>query len=172
MYSNFEYKLQNTYVFGWESDFFCVATASKYVYEIEVKVSKSDFKADFQKIIFNQEPPYSRNIKKHDFILDKDSIFKPHKFFFACPEGLIQPSDIPKEYGLIWVVEKRKNYYEAFVKQNPKFLHKTNLFENKKFIKQMLSKYYHRYLEILKTLEKQQIDLKFNQKRLFEDCNF
>lgn len=42
------YILLNSFVFNWESDFF-FKTGSDYFVEIEVKVSKSDFKADFKK---------------------------------------------------------------------------------------------------------------------------
>lgn len=45
---NYEYKLFNTYVFDWESDFFAISKSS-YVVEVEIKVSRSDFKADFKK---------------------------------------------------------------------------------------------------------------------------
>lgn len=44
------YQLTNSYVFAWESDYFGIAKGSGYVYEIEVKMSKSDFKADFKKV--------------------------------------------------------------------------------------------------------------------------
>lgn len=42
------YQLSNSFVYNEESDFFSV-TALGYAQEIEVKVSKSDFKADFKK---------------------------------------------------------------------------------------------------------------------------
>lgn len=44
-----KYILDNSYVYNWESDFFSV-TASGYAQEIEVKISFSDFKADFNKV--------------------------------------------------------------------------------------------------------------------------
>lgn len=44
----YTYQLCNAYVFRWESDFFCLAK-SGYSYEIEVKVSRSDYFADFSK---------------------------------------------------------------------------------------------------------------------------
>jgi len=47
---NFDHKyvLTNSFVFSWESDYFGF-TKSGYVYEIEVKLSVSDFNADFKK---------------------------------------------------------------------------------------------------------------------------
>jgi len=44
-----KYILENSYVYNWESDFFSV-TSSGYAQEIEIKISLSDFKADFNKI--------------------------------------------------------------------------------------------------------------------------
>lgn len=43
-----DYVLTNSYVFPWESDYFGFSK-SGYVYEIEVKISISDFRADFKK---------------------------------------------------------------------------------------------------------------------------
>jgi len=45
---NHDYKLENTYVFAWESDFFSI-TKTGTVYEYEIKISKADFKKDFGK---------------------------------------------------------------------------------------------------------------------------
>ncbi|MES2004320.1 MAG: hypothetical protein V4450_07350 [Bacteroidota bacterium] len=48
-FSNHKYELFNSYVFnGWECDFFSV-TDSGYCYEVEVKLSRGDFFADFKK---------------------------------------------------------------------------------------------------------------------------
>jgi hypothetical protein len=47
-FANYEYKLNNTFVFDWESDFFCRSKSGYYV-EVEVKVSRSDFFVDFKK---------------------------------------------------------------------------------------------------------------------------
>jgi hypothetical protein len=47
-FANYEYKLNNTYVFDWESDFFA-KSKSGYFIECEIKVSRSDFFVDFKK---------------------------------------------------------------------------------------------------------------------------
>ena len=44
-----KYQLSNSYVYNWESDFFSITTTG-YSQEIEVKVSLSDFRADFGKV--------------------------------------------------------------------------------------------------------------------------
>ncbi len=45
-----KYQLLNSYIFGWESDYFGISK-SGYIYEIELKISRSDFKADFKKTL-------------------------------------------------------------------------------------------------------------------------
>jgi hypothetical protein len=47
-YCNYEYKLNNTFVFNWESDFFAMSS-SNYFIECEVKISRGDFFVDFKK---------------------------------------------------------------------------------------------------------------------------
>jgi hypothetical protein len=46
-FDSHKYIRSNSYVFDWESDFFS-KTASGYFQEIEIKISLSDFKADFK----------------------------------------------------------------------------------------------------------------------------
>lgn len=47
-FKSHKYELSNSYVYNWESDFFSI-TSTGYSQEIEVKVSLSDFRADFMK---------------------------------------------------------------------------------------------------------------------------
>lgn len=162
MYFNFTHILKNTYVFSWESDFFCIST-SGYVYEIEIKVTKFDFKADF-----NKRLSYKGSPLKHDYLVDETRTLRPNRFYFACPEGLINQDDIPKEYGLIWIPEKGDAYYV----RDSKFLHKNKLFKNHHFTTQMMNKYYYRYLDLVRELEIRQNDVKFNQKRLYDQSYF
>ena len=42
------YQLSNSFVYGWESDFFSM-TKSGYAQEVEIKISRGDFFADFKK---------------------------------------------------------------------------------------------------------------------------
>lgn len=61
-----------------------VLFCSSYSYMIETKISRSDFLADFK---------------------------KPHRInggignyrYYACPEGLIKPEELPEKWGLIYV---------------------------------------------------------------------
>lgn len=47
--ANHDYKLENTVVFNWESDFFSITKGAATVYEFEIKISRGDFFKDFQK---------------------------------------------------------------------------------------------------------------------------
>lgn len=47
-FHNYEYRLSNTFVYEWESDFFAMSK-SKYFIEVEVKVSRGDYFRDFDK---------------------------------------------------------------------------------------------------------------------------
>lgn len=45
---NYDYRLHNSFIYNWESDFFAVS-GSGYKVEVEVKVSRGDFFRDFSK---------------------------------------------------------------------------------------------------------------------------
>lgn len=47
-YANYEYKLSNSYIYNWESDFFGMSKAG-YFLEVEVKVSRNDYFRDYIK---------------------------------------------------------------------------------------------------------------------------
>lgn len=47
-FKNYEYQLVNSYVYDWESDFFAMSK-SRYFIEVEVKISRADYFADFKK---------------------------------------------------------------------------------------------------------------------------
>jgi hypothetical protein len=47
-FQNYDYRLSNTFVYEWESDFFA-QSKSGYFVEVEVKVSRGDYFRDFVK---------------------------------------------------------------------------------------------------------------------------
>jgi hypothetical protein len=199
LYRNFvthEYKLFNSFIFNWESDFFCQSKSGYYI-EVEVKVSRGDFFADFKKrdkhrvlndtylkrthTILRQEGakgdllssvthkylksqfgPQSNSSGrfwngissngwidgykngKHGYWMNDygrvylrpvtiqnyapctsiqfrnlEKVNCPHQLYYACPEGLIKPEEIPAYAGLY--------YFDGFnlkvVKKAP-YLHK------------------------------------------------
>jgi len=109
-FSNHLHHFENKYIFryNWECDYFCISK-SNYIIEIEVKVSKSDFKADFLK-------------PKHKVLALRNGEKCPNKFYFACPENLISVNEIPAYAGLIYVTDT----WSRIIKNAP-FIHKDKL---------------------------------------------
>jgi len=143
------YKFTNTYFFKNESDWLSFSSTG-YAYDIEVKVSRSDFLADFKKprhelmkaaiqgkplaLIKGEVQPWVTFFRyQHQHILLRQirandgravirtigrreqtaktniSFMKTQKvgnrFFFAVPEGLVTPEEVPEYSGLIYVNE-------------------------------------------------------------------
>lgn len=153
--NNYIYSLFNVYIFGWESDFFTMRSMSKYSSEFEIKISRSDFRADFKKTCTWGTK------KKHDILLDDKDTYKPHKFYFVCPEGLINGAEINEKYGLIYMT--KQGLLEV---KSAKFLHKENLMNNKKFLRSMLNKFYYNNLKLRNRMDLREWDLKYGQNKL------
>lgn len=83
-----------------ESDFIRVSKAG-YIQEIEVKISVSDFKADFKKKYryYDWRKKDYKAGNKHEEI--ESGLTGLKHFWFATPQGLIDHSIIPKYCGLI-----------------------------------------------------------------------
>lgn len=90
--------LPNCFVFqnGCESDMISTTKAG-YVWEYEIKVSKSDFYADKQKT-------------RHDRYMNPDNYLitergpqfpRPNRFFYVTPKGLVTDKAVPPYAGLI-----------------------------------------------------------------------
>ena len=96
---NYQYKmvLHNIYLFSddpdidgsksWESDVLGVTPDNRLV-EFEIKISKSDFHADFKKEYKHQQLYLSQG---------------PSRFSFICPDGLIKVDELPDFAGLYYV---------------------------------------------------------------------
>lgn len=63
---------------------------SGFLLEFEVKISKSDFKADSKK---RKTPYYQKRIPK----------MTPNYFYYVCPEGLIKVDELPDYAWLIYI---------------------------------------------------------------------
>lgn len=128
--------ISNAFIFpgGWESDFFSVSDAG-YLYEIEIKVSKSDFNDDFKKK------------SKHTLLESAEqehNELRPNKFFYAVPRGLLPSFSIPTYAGLIEV--NNRNEQAVVIKEAP-FIHQTKLLE--KYKTKLLDKFCWRYNDLL-----------------------
>ena len=161
-FGNYDYLLSNIFFYGsWESDFIC-CSGSGYWYEVEIKISKSDFKADFKKtekhhrfknhdkeiitIPGHEKREYDRETR--DWTVTSNRIyvvknFIPNRFFYACPEGIIDKKDIPDYAGLFYCKPSENNTTIGLKQIKPaKFLHK----RKEDYSKLLLHKYYQRYL--------------------------
>lgn len=128
LYYTHDYKLHNVYMYQWECDFWCLSS-SGYAKEIEIKISRSDFKADFKKE------------QKHLFLSTAKG--SPNKFFYACQTGLLSIDEIPSYAGLIYF----DDYNCTVVKEAP-YIHK----EKEKYTGVLLSKYYNKTLNMFSKL--------------------
>lgn len=121
---NHDHRFENVFVHSWEADLFSV-TKTGYSYEIEVKVSKSDFMADFKKpkhhlfrtikdgyaILKGSETKYTYDGAARIYapacelkVLQVNSLTIPNIFYFAMPWDVIKQirtTDIPDYAGLI-----------------------------------------------------------------------
>lgn len=93
-YENHPYQTLNFGRCGYhEADVFLINKNTMRVKEIEVKISLSDFKADFKKK------------HKHLNLSSREKLYTPSQFYYACPNGLIPLSLIPEYAGLLYVNE-------------------------------------------------------------------
>lgn len=82
--------LTNIYYFGWESDVLYISP-SGHLYEWEIKLSKSDFRADGIKVL------------KHQKLAAMEPGKGPSEFYYLSPPGIIKVEEIPSYAGLAWV---------------------------------------------------------------------
>ena len=106
--------LKNSFLLGdYEMDVACL-NRNDFLYEYEVKISRSDFLADMKKrtTSWNWHTMKKNPDKlKHDQYKEGEG---PKYFYYICPEGLIQPTEIPAKYGLYYYDVKADHYGGAF----------------------------------------------------------
>ncbi len=90
----YDIAIPNFFYGMWEMDVFLLRP-SGHVYEYEIKISKSDFKADFNKNCGGK--------LKHDNI--SAGTGRCNRFYFVVPDSLIAIEDCPKHAGLIYFTD-------------------------------------------------------------------
>lgn len=129
----------NVFLWGnFESDYIKI-TGSGYIYEYEIKMSKQDFKKDFEKYNY-----FANNKKKHDMILSGESGLKG--FSFVVPENLISIDEIPQYSGLYYIVKSDRNTFSVNCVKEPPILKAKKIDDKKR--EQLLMKTYYKYSEI------------------------
>ncbi len=84
----------NAFILNNELDLACVRK-SDYLDEFEIKMTYSDFKADFKKTFCKN----GELMNKHDGL--EDGVYRSNYFYFVFPEGVIPIDEIPENYGVI-----------------------------------------------------------------------
>ncbi len=94
----------NVFIKSFESDFITITKAG-YMHEIEVKVDRGDFRADFKKISSKWNPKLRmvETLNKHGLI--KTGEYGLKLFSFATPKGLLKPNEVPDYCGHYEVIE-------------------------------------------------------------------
>jgi hypothetical protein len=96
-----EYICPNYYPpFWFECDIFSLTTAG-YFYEHEIKLTKSDFKADASK----KRKIYKQPERTKYELLQEGVKEAPVCFYYVCPNDLLTPEDIPDFAGLKYISE-------------------------------------------------------------------
>lgn len=190
--------LSGSYIFDWESDVFTL-NKTGYCIEVEVKISRSDYLADFKKIakhhlLINHKKTnvidrhkecrylvdYARVVEVHgktaeqmenygvhwgydengkyqqlngaacaiDFENPQEKI--PNRFYYACPDDLIKPEEVPAYAGLFYVSSRGKI---RKIKEAP-LLHRNKNITNER----LADKYYWRVKNALREIYIYQIE--------------
>lgn len=111
---------QNFQGVGYDESDIIVVSRAGIVIECEVKISRADFRKDMKKTQKHWR------LKNGIFLPQQKS---PNKFFYACPEGLIKPEEVPEYAGLIYVngftlkEEKQVSFEIKTIKKAP-YIHR------------------------------------------------
>jgi len=125
----------NIYLWFGESDFISI-TKGRYIHEFEIKTTVADFNNDFKKyrdrnmythpnpILSNNKIQYG-HLRKHEVLNGTHQLeCMPKKFYFAVPDKMIDPNDVPEYAGLIYVSMSKRprdmpNYKYSVQKKAP-----------------------------------------------------
>lgn len=150
-----QFLIHNIYCFGGkyhETDTLLV-NRNGYSTDIEIKVSRSDFKADMNKVDKHSILESGKYLYKwsKDHYVDKKWVreeieewkdnIRPNKFYYCVPENLVTKEEVPLYAGLLYVTEGGS---VREIKSAP-FLHKEKI----DFNPLIVNKAYYSYRELL-----------------------
>lgn len=127
----------------WECDVIHI-TDSGYFREYEIKLSRSDFKADSKKARNWYENNNRVSKTKHQ-LLSESSPTGPKQFYFVCPDDLIQASEVPEWAGLIWIHENKFGRVHPVEQKKAPILNKEKTGEA--LLKRIYKNAYYRYVD-------------------------
>ena len=132
-----KYQMENLFVYRWESDYLHI-TRSGYAYEVEIKVTRSDFFNDMKKKD-KHEILENKYVPKYG---EKHEPSKPNYFYYAVPKDMIKPEEVPAHAGLIYIDRKTWPYVHVVVTA-PK-IHGEKVDEERLKLKE---KFYYNYIQ-------------------------
>ena len=134
--SSCEIIMPNVHVHNWNECDALLLMKSGYCHEVEMKLTKSDFKADFKKTnwwLTEEDPAFARPRHitglKHEQCLASGQCF-PNRFSFLVPEGLVELDDIPAYAGLMYFTRNHGSYGQIKIIRDAKVLHKKKINDN------------------------------------------
>lgn len=145
-----KYSVDGLFVFGWESDKL-IWTKAGYIYEFEIKISRSDYMNDFRHkvekhLLLNSALPDESTVAREadlfgNLLKEKRKSYPqitmeqakdrmkpvgermPNYFYYAVPEGLLDADEVPPYAGLIYIT----TYKGGFEDQPDKWLHRIKI---------------------------------------------
>lgn len=105
-----KYQIENLFVYRWESDYLHVTKAG-YSYEVEIKVTRSDFFNDVKKVEKHQILEGTYSLKRYE----KQQPQRPNYFYYAVPKDMVKPEEMPSYAGLIYINRQVYPYVEIVV---------------------------------------------------------
>ena len=139
--------LTNHFHSDWEADILIVDKQG-YSHEIEIKLSKADFKNDFRKRNLNRNT--NEKFLKHDKISCGD--YPCNSFSFLLPQGMIELEEIPDYCGIIEFYHNPDSWQTTFdIIRQPKQIHTTpfwDLTDKDCFMRAMARNLLYRKLEL------------------------
>lgn len=143
--------MPNVYVDNWnECDALCVLR-SGYTHEVEIKITRSDFKADFKKTNWwqtHQHPSshnYSRRFEMNKHEQLEQGIGFPNRFSFLVPDDMVDPDEVPDYCGLMYFNRHIGLRGRITTIRQPKLLHKNKIDETA--LAKLSSKFVWRYID-------------------------
>ena len=139
--------MTNHFHTDWEADIL-VINQEGFSHEIEIKLSKSDFKNDFKKFYQNQNS--GEKFLKHDKIGCGDYVC--NHFSFLLPMGMIALEEIPEHCGVIEFYHNEDTWKtEFYIRRLAQKIHEDlywNLVDQKDFLRKLSRNYYFKKLEL------------------------
>lgn len=87
-----KYLIHNLFIFDWESDYLAITKAG-LIHEVEIKISKHDFKNESK----------NKSAKFALFESRNESTMIPDFFYYCVPENLISVEEVPEYAGLLYI---------------------------------------------------------------------